>query len=159
MNSETELATFGAGCFWGVEARFRELEGVIDATSGYMGGEPDPSYKLVCTGTTGHAEVVQLKYDPTVVEYESLLNVFFEMHNPTTLNRQGPDRGSQYRSVVFYHSKAQQEAAVKAISKLEQSGRWPNPVVTTVDEVLPFWPAEEYHQRYLEKHGLGHCSI
>lgn len=159
MSSQIELATFGAGCFWGVEARFRELEGVLEATSGYMGGKPNPNYKLVCTGTTGHAEVVQVKYDPAVVEYESLLKLFFEMHNPTTLNRQGPDIGSQYRSVIFYHSRVQQQAALKAISEIDQSGRWPNPVVTTVDEALPFWAAEEYHQRYLEKNGLGHCSI
>ncbi len=159
MSRQTELATFGAGCFWGVEARFREVEGVVEATSGYMGGKPNPNYKLVCTGATGHAEVVQLKYDPSVVEYESLLKLFFEMHNPTTLNRQGPDIGSQYRSVVFYHSQAQKDAALKAISAIDQSGRLPGPVVTTVDEALPFWPAEEYHQRYLEKNGLGHCSI
>lgn len=159
MSSQTELATFGAGCFWGVEARFREMEGVIEATSGYMGGKPNPNYKLVCTGTTGHAEVVQLQYDPAVVKYENLLKLFFDMHNPTTLNRQGPDIGSQYRSVVFYHSEEQRVAAKKAISNIDQSGRWPSPVVTTVDEALPFWPAEEYHQRYLEKHGFGHCSI
>ncbi len=164
MNNKTELATqlatFGAGCFWGVEARFRELEGVLDATSGYMGGEAaDPGYKAVCTGTTGHAEVVQVSFDPQHVSYETLLGLFFEMHNPTTLNRQGPDIGNQYRSVVFFHSDEQETAAHRAIEAVDQSGRWPDPVVTVVQAAMPFWPAEEYHQRYLEKHGLGSCSI
>lgn len=160
MNKEIELATFGAGCFWGVEARFRELEGVLEATSGYMGGtKPEPSYEIVCTGTSGHAEVVQVQFDPEKVEYETLLDLFFNMHNPTTLNRQGPDRGTQYRSVVFYHSSSQQQAAKKAIEDIDRSGRWPQALVTEVQEALPFWPAEEYHQRYLEKHGYGACSI
>jgi len=159
MNSHTELATFGAGCFWGVEARFREVEGVLDATSGYMGGQPDPNYKAVCTGKTGHAEVVQVRFDTDLVSYETLLGLFFDMHNPTTLNRQGPDIGSQYRSVVFFHSKKQEKAAKKAILEIDQGDRWPQPVVTKVEEAMTFWPAEEYHQRYLEKHGLGFCSI
>jgi peptide-methionine (S)-S-oxide reductase len=159
MNKEIELATFGAGCFWGVEARFRELDGVLEATSGYMGGKPEPSYKIVCTGLSGHAEVVQVQFDPEKVEYETLLDLFFNMHNPTTLNRQGPDTGSQYRSVVFYHSSSQQQAAKKAIEDIDRSGRWPQALVTTVDEAVPFWPAEEYHQRYLEKHGRAACSI
>lgn len=159
MNKEIELATFGAGCFWGVEARFRELDGVLDATSGYMGGKPDPSYEIVCTGHSGHAEVVQVQFDPEKVAYETLLDLFFNMHNPTTLNRQGPDMGSQYRSVVFYHSSSQQQAAKKAIEVIDGSGRWPQALVTKVDEAIPFWPAEEYHQRYLEKHGYGACSI
>jgi len=159
MSSQIELATFGAGCFWGVEARFRALEGVLEATSGYMGGQPEPSYRAVCTGTTGHAEVVQLQFDPQLVSYESLLALFFDMHNPTTLNRQGPDIGSQYRSVVFFHSPEQDKAALQAIESIDQSGRWPQPVVTQVEAAIPFWPAEEYHQRYLEKNGLGFCSI
>ena len=159
MSNQTELATFGAGCFWGVEARFRELEGVIEAISGYMGGQPSPSYELVCTGTSGHAEVVQVRYDPALASYESLLSLFFEMHNPTTLNRQGPDIGSQYRSVIFYYSSEQEKSARQMIIELDASDRWPQPVVTRVEKALPFWPAEEYHQRYLEKHGLGHCSI
>lgn len=159
MSNQTELATFGAGCFWGVEARFREKEGVLEATSGYMGGQPNPSYELVCTGTSGHAEVVQVRYDPALVSYQSLLALFFEMHNPTTVNRQGPDIGSQYRSAIFYYSPEQEKAARQAIIELDGSGRWPQPVVTRVEKALPFWPAEEYHQRYLEKHGLGHCSI
>jgi len=160
MNDKTELATFGAGCFWGVEARFREVEGVLEATSGYMGGKvDDPGYEAVCSGNTGHAEVVQVKYDPQCVAYEALLELFFNMHNPTTLNRQGPDIGHQYRSVVFFHSDEQKDAAHRAIEALEASRRWPNPVVTTVEPAQAFWRAEEYHQRYLEKHGLGHCSI
>jgi len=159
MNDKFELATFGAGCFWGVEARFRQLEGVLDATSGYMGGKPEPNYQAICAGGSGHAEVVQLKFDPDRVGYETLLGLFFDMHNPTTLNRQGPDVGDQYRSVVFFHSKEQEAAARQAIIEIDQSGRWPSPVVTVVQEALPFWPAEEYHQRYLEKHGLGSCSL
>jgi len=159
MSKQIQLATFGAGCFWGVEARFREVEGVLDATSGYMGGSSHPSYEAVCSGTTGHAEVVQVQYDARQVSYETLLAMFFEMHNPTTLNRQGPDMGTQYRSVVFFHSAAQESSAHQAIAKVDQSGRWPQAVVTVVQEAMTFWPAEEYHQRYLEKNGLGHCSI
>jgi peptide-methionine (S)-S-oxide reductase len=159
MSDSVELATFGAGCFWGVEARFREVPGVIEATSGYMGGTPNPSYEAVCTGTTGHAEVVQVQFNPGEVDFETLLALFFEMHNPTTLNRQGPDIGSQYRSVVFFHSAAQESAAHKAIGDINQSGRWSQPLVTQVEPAAQFWPAEEYHQRYLEKHGYGACSI
>jgi len=159
MVSQTEFATFGAGCFWGVEAQFRALNGVLDATSGYMGGPANPSYREVCSGITGHAEVVQVQFDAELVSYETLLDLFFEMHNPTTLNRQGPDVGSQYRSVVFFHSADQQKAAHKAIAAIDQSGKWPQAVVTQVQEAMQFWPAEEYHQRYLEKRGLGSCSI
>ena len=159
MSDQFELATFGAGCFWGVEARFRELKGVLDATSGYMGGQPNPTYEAVCSGGSGHAEVVQVRFDPLQLNFETLLALFFEMHNPTTLNRQGPDMGSQYRSVVFFHSAGQQAAARQAIVEIDQSGRWPQPLVTVVQGAMPFWPAEEYHQRYLEKHGLGSCSI
>jgi len=159
MSDQTEIATFGAGCFWSVEARFRAQEGVLEATSGYMGGQPEPDYRTVCTGTTGHAEVVQIEFDPKKVSYETLLELFFGMHNPTTLNRQGPDIGSQYRSAIFFHSADQQETALAAIKALDQSSRWPQPVVTKVEEAMPFWRAEEYHQRYLEKNGLGFCSI
>mgnify|MGYP001816623026 FL=1 len=159
MGDQIELATFGAGCFWGVEARFRELEGVLDATSGYMGGQPNPTYELVCSGTSGHAEVVQVRFDSSKVSYESLLKLFFEMHNPTTLNRQGPDIGSQYRSVVFFHNEGQEKAASNAIRDIDRSGRWPQPLVTVIEEAKMFWPAEEYHQRYLEKNGFGHCAI
>ena len=160
MSSQAELATFGAGCFWGVEARFRELEGVLDATSGYMGGgQAKPSYEAVCRGTTGHAEVVQVRFDMQQVSYKTLLAMFFAMHNPTTVNRQGPDIGSQYRSAVFFHSAEQQKAAQQAILEIDQSGRWSQAVVTEVQKAMPFWPAEEHHQRYLEKHGLGACRI
>jgi len=164
MNEErpeqTDVATFGAGCFWGVEARFRELPGVLDATVGYMGGQvPRPDYQAVCTGTTGHAEVVQVLFNPEQVSYARLLELFFEMHNPTTLNRQGPDVGSQYRSVIFFHSESQQQTARQAISNQNQSGRWQQPLVTQLVAAPEFWPAEEYHQRYLEKNGLGMCPI
>ena len=159
MSDQIELATFGAGCFWGVEARFRALEGVLDATSGYMGGQPQPSYEMVCAGTSGHAEVVQVRFDTELVSYATLLALFFDMHNPTTLNRQGPDIGSQYRSVVFFHSQGQEKAARQAIDQINESKRWSQPVVTRVQMAVQFWPAEEYHQRYLEKHGLGACSI
>ena len=133
---------------------------MLDATSGYMGGgQSNPGYEAVCSGTSGHAEVVQVRFDPEQVSTELLLFAFFDMHNPTTVNRQGPDIGSQYRSAIFFHSVEQEKAAQQAIVDLDQSGRWPNPVVTEVQAAMPFWPAEEYHQRYLEKHGLGACSI
>jgi len=160
MSNQSELATFGAGCFWGVEARFREVPGVLEATSGYMGGHVEqPDYRAVCTGTTGHAEVVQVRFDASQVNYKTLLTLFFSLHNPTTLNRQGPDIGSQYRSVIFYHSESQQLAARKAIDEENNSGRWPQALVTQLETAPAFWPAEEYHQRYLEKNGLGFCSI
>jgi len=160
MNDQHELATFGAGCFWGVEARFRELPGVLDAIAGYMGGQTrQPDYQAVCTGKTGHAEVVQVRYTPEQVSYETLLNLFFAMHNPTTMNRQGPDVGSQYRSVIFFHSAQQQQVATETIEALNESGRWPQPLVTQLVAAPEFWPAEEYHQRYLEKNGRGLCSI
>ncbi len=154
------IATFGAGCFWGVEQRFRELPGVTEATSGYMGGAiQEPTYRGVCSGNTGHAEVVQVRFDPDKLAYETLLTLFFDMHNPTTINRQGPDIGSQYRSVVFFHDDDQHRAAREAIIELERSGRWSQPVVTQVVAADTFWRAEEYHQRYLEKNGLGMCAI
>jgi len=160
MSTSTQLASFGAGCFWGVEARFREVQGVMDATVGYMGGAlAQPDYRTVCSGASGHAEVVQLSYDPQQLDYETLLTVFFDMHNPTTLNRQGPDMGTQYRSVIFYHSPEQQTLALKAVADADASGRWQQPVVTRVEKAPTFWPAEEYHQRYLEKNGLGVCHL
>jgi len=160
MSDQTQLASFGAGCFWGVEARFRALPGVLDATAGYMGGQiPQPGYEAVCTGRTGHAEVVQVRYDLEQVSYEALLALFFEMHNPTTLNRQGPDVGSQYRSVVFFHSDSQRQIAATTIAALDASDRWNQPVVTQLVAAPEFWPAEEYHQRYLDKNGYGFCSI
>jgi len=160
MSGLLESATFGAGCFWGVEARFREVKGVKEATSGYMGGQTSqPAYREVCSGASGHAEVVEVKFDPEVCDYKTLLDLFFTMHNPTTLNRQGPDVGSQYRSSIFFHSPQQQAMALASIAEIDQSGKWKDPVVTTVEAAMPFWRAEEYHQRYLEKNGLGHCSI
>jgi peptide-methionine (S)-S-oxide reductase len=155
-----KTASFAAGCFWGVEARFREVPGVVDAVSGYMGGHAEnPTYKQVCTGDTGHAETVQVTYDDDEVDYASLLEVFFDMHNPTTRNRQGPDVGSQYRSAVFWHDAEQKEAAERKIRDLDASGKWPKPVVTEVTRAGTFWRAEEYHQRYLEKHGGGYCHV
>ena len=155
-----QTASFAAGCFWGVEARFRETSGVIDAVSGYMGGHIDnPTYKQVCAGDTGHAEAVQVTFDDQQVSYRDLLDVFFDMHNPTTLNRQGPDFGSQYRSAIFWHSEEQRDAAQEIIREVDASGAWPNPVVTQVAEAGEFWRAEEYHQRYFEKNGGGFCHV
>jgi len=147
-----EKATFGAGCFWGVEARFRKIKGVIEAVVGYSGGKTkNPTYKDVCTDKTGHAEVVQVTYDPSIVSYEELLEVFWNIHNPTTLNRQGWDIGTQYRSVVFYNSEEQKERALKLKEKLDKSGRYKNPIVTEIIPASEFYKAEEYHQRYYEK--------
>lgn len=157
---QTELATFGAGCFWGVEIAFRQIPGVLDALAGYSGGTmPNPTYEDVCSDRTGHAEVVQVTFDPSRVSYDRLLDVFFTSHDPTQLNRQGPDVGRQYRSAIFYHSEAQREAAEAAKRKWEASGRWKRPVVTEVAPAGPFWKAEEYHQRYLEKRGLASCHV
>lgn len=148
-----EKATFGAGCFWGVEARFRKVEGVIDAISGYSGGHAkDPTYKEVCTDKTGHAEVVQVTYDPSIVSYEDLLEIFWNIHNPTTLNRQGWDVGTQYRSVVFYDNEEQKEKAIRLKEKLDKSGKYKKPIVTEIVPLKEFYRAEEYHQKYYEKH-------
>lgn len=156
----TELATFGAGCFWGVEATFRNVTGVKDAAVGYLGGSMEnPTYKDVCTGRTGHAEVVQLVYDPSQVSYEKLLDVFWENHNPTTLNRQGPDVGTQYRSAIFYHSEEQKRAAEESKAKQSASGRFSRPIVTEITPATTFYKAEDYHQRYLEKRGLASCHV
>jgi peptide-methionine (S)-S-oxide reductase len=155
-----QTASFAAGCFWGVEARFREVPGVLDAVSGYMGGHAEnPNYKQVCSGDTGHAEAVQVTFDDEQVSYAELLDLFFEMHNPTTLNRQGPDFGSQYRSVAFWRDPQQREQIEQKISELNASGKWPDPVVTQVVPAARFWRAEEYHQRYFEKNGGGYCHI
>jgi peptide-methionine (S)-S-oxide reductase len=157
---QTELATFGAGCFWGVEIAFRQIPGVLDALAGYSGGTmPNPTYEDVCSDRTGHAEVVQVTFDPSRVSYDRLVDVFFTSHDPTQLNRQGPDVGRQYRSAIFYHSEAQREAAEAAKRKWEASGRWKRPVVTEISPAGPFWKAEEYHQRYLEKRGLASCHV
>ena len=156
----TEKATFGAGCFWGVEETFRNIPGVTATAVGYAGGpKENPSYEDVCTDRTGHAEVVDLDFDPALVSYDKLLDVFFANHNPTTRNRQGPDVGRQYRSVIFYHSPQQKAAAEAAKAKLEKSGRYAQPVVTEIEPAPKFWRAEEYHQRYLQKRGQTHCAI
>ena len=154
------IATFGAGCFWGVEAAFRQLAGVTGTAVGYLGGTlENPSYQDVCTGATGHAEVVQVEYDPAKVSFDDLLNVFWTNHDPTTLNRQGPDVGTQYRSAIFFHS-AEQEAAAKASKEsVQQSGKFRRPIITEITSASAFYRAEEYHQQYLEKRGLSHCHI
>jgi peptide-methionine (S)-S-oxide reductase len=151
-------ATFGAGCFWGVESAFRELKGVTDAAVGYMGGTlANPTYQDVCTDRTGHAEVVQLDYDPQQISYEQLLRAFFDLHDPTTLNRQGPDYGKQYRSVIFFHDAEQEREAQKIKDELDLSGRFPRKIVTQIAPASDFWRGEEYHQRYFEKHGIAAC--
>ncbi len=150
-------ATFGAGCFWGVEATFRKVAGVRSALVGYSGGSfENPSYEDVCSGKTGHAEVVQLEYDPSEASYEDLLEVFWSCHDPTTVNRQGPDIGTQYRSAVFFHDTDQESAAITFKEKLQSSGRYSSPIVTEITPAEAFYPAEDYHQRYLEKRGLSH---
>jgi peptide-methionine (S)-S-oxide reductase len=154
----TDKATFGAGCFWGVEVAFRNVDGVANALAGYEGGTLDnPSYEDVCSGTTGHAEVVEVEYDPEKVSYDKLLDVFWDNHDPTTLNRQGPDVGSQYRSAIFFHSPEQREAAIA--SKQRRQAQLDRPIVTEITPASGFWPAEDYHQRYLEKRGLATCKI
>jgi peptide-methionine (S)-S-oxide reductase len=151
-----EKATFGAGCFWGVEATFRRLAGVVSTQVGYAGGTtPRPTYEDVCTGRTGHAEAVEVTFDPAVISYRDLLNLFWENHDPTTLNRQGPDFGAQYRSVIFFHS-PEQEAAARG-SLAEAQGRFRRPIVTQIVPAAEFWRAEEYHQQYLEKRGAAQC--
>jgi peptide-methionine (S)-S-oxide reductase len=154
----TEKATFGGGCFWGVEIAFRNVPGVVDTAVGYEGGTKEsPSYEDVCTDRTGHAEVVQVEYDPSEVSYEELLDTFWDVHDPTQMNRQGPDVGSQYRSVVFFHSPEQQEQALASKARIQaQSDR---PVVTEIVPAEPFWRAEDYHQQYLVKRGLASCRI
>ena len=156
----SEKATFAAGCFWGVESAFRQVPGVLDAAVGYSGGSfPDPTYEDVCTGRTGHAESVEVEFDPARVSYDQLLDVFWENHDPTTLNRQGPDVGTQYRSAIFFHNPEQEKAATESKARLDASGRFRRPIVTEIAPASQFWRAEDYHQRYLEKRGLAHCKI
>jgi peptide-methionine (S)-S-oxide reductase len=155
-----DKATFAAGCFWGVEAAFRAVPGVLATTVGYTGGSfPDPTYKDVCSGRTGHAEAVEVEFDPARVSYQDLLRVFWENHDPTTLNRQGPDVGSQYRSAIFYQTPAQQTAALASKEELERSGAHRRPIVTEILAAAPFYRAEDYHQQYLEKRGQATCRI
>jgi peptide-methionine (S)-S-oxide reductase len=155
-----ETATFGAGCFWGVEVRFQQEPGVTETAVGYEGGKLDnPTYKDVCTDRTGHAEVVEVKFDPAKVSYQRLLDLFFELHDPTQLNRQGPDWGAQYRSVIFFHSPEQEAFAKATIARLTEQKAFKKPIVTQVVPAESFWRAEEYHQKYLEKRGAVSCHI
>jgi len=155
-----EKATFAAGCFWGVEAAFRQIKGVVSTQVGYTGGRTsNPSYEDVCTDRTGHAEAVEVTYDPARVKYDDLLNVFWTNHDPTTANRQGPDVGEQYRSAIFFHSSTQEAAAKASRAHLEAAHRFKKPIVTQILAAGPFYRAEDYHQQYLEKRGLSVCHI
>jgi len=155
-----EKATFGAGCFWGVEAEFRKVPGVISTRVGYAGGHlPNATYKQVCSGTTGHAEVCEVTFDPSKVSYQALLDVFWHEHDPTQVNRQGPDIGEQYRSVIFFHSPEQEAAARASKQALEASHAFRRPIATVIEPAGPFYEAEDYHQQYLEKRGLAHCNL
>lgn len=156
-----KIATFGAGCFWGVEDTFRQIDGVTDVAVGYAGGTTErPTYEAVCTDKTGHAEVVEVTYDPTQVSYEKLLDIFWKNHNPTTLNRQGPDHGTQYRSAIFFHDEAQKIAAETSKNALVASGAWKDPIVTEITPAGAFWRAEDYHQQYFAKRGIrGTCHL
>lgn len=156
----TQKATFGAGCFWGVESAFRQIAGVSDAAVGYMGGHLDhPTYQDVCTDRTGHVEVCQVTFDPAQLSYEKLVEDFFKLHDPTQRNRQGPDIGVQYRSVIFFHEATQETIANTVKARLDVSGRYTRPIATAIEKAEAFWRAEEYHQRYFEKHGLPSCHI
>jgi peptide-methionine (S)-S-oxide reductase len=156
----TELATFAAGCFWGVEVKFRMIPGVVDALVGYSNGHTEnPTYKDVCTDETGHAEVVQVEFDPEKVKYETLVDAFWHLHDPTQVNRQGPDFGKQYRSAIFTHSPEQEEIAKKSKAALEASKKFQRPIATEITPARKFYRAEEYHQRYLEKRGMASCHI
>jgi peptide-methionine (S)-S-oxide reductase len=153
MAQETKVATFGAGCFWHVEAAFAALDGVVSTQVGYMGGNvPNPTYEMVCSDRTGHAEVVHVEYDPEQISYDQLLEVYWDLHDPTSLNRQGPDVGTQYRSVIFFHDAEQERAARAAVRELEASGRYHRPIVTEIVAAGPFYRAEEYHQQYFARH-------
>lgn len=159
-NGDAMKATFGAGCFWGVEAAYRQIPGVLSTAVGYLGGTlENPTYHDVCSGRTGHAEVVEVEYDPSRLTYDDLLTVFWENHDPTTLNRQGPDVGAQYRSAIFYHDDEQKEAAIKSKDERDKSGRYRRPIVTEITPATEFYMAEDYHQQYLEKRGLSSCHI
>lgn len=156
----SQTASFAVGCFWGVEEIFRAVKGVTYTAVGYMGGTTErPTYEQVCTGETGHAETVQVTYDPSEVVYEKLLKIFWENHDPTQVNRQGPDTGPQYRSIIFYHTPEQKAAAEKSMTELEASGKFVKPIATVIVPAATFWRAEEYHQRYLENKGLGTCHV
>jgi peptide-methionine (S)-S-oxide reductase len=155
-----EKATFGAGCFWGVEAAFRHVDGVFDTAAGYLGGSKEnPTYEDVCGDETGHVEVVEVTFDPDRVSYEQLLDVFWQIHDPTTPGRQGPDVGSQYRSAIFTHSAEQEAAARASLARAQASGRFSRLIVTEITAASTFWRAEDYHQRYLERRGMASCHI
>jgi len=159
-DSNTQLATFAAGCFWGVEETFRQLDGVLDTQVGYIGGhKDDPTYQEVCSKGTGHAEAVEVEYDPETISYEALLEVFWNAHDPTQVNRQGPDVGSQYRTAIFVHSPEQEKAAQASKEALDASGKLNAPVATEIAEAETFWRAEDYHQKYLAKRGMSSCAI
>ena len=152
------VATFGAGCFWGVELTFQKTKGVTSTSVGYSGGTThNPTYEEVCTGRSGHAEVVQVEFDPSIVSYEELLDVLWGCHDPTTLNRQGPDRGTQYRSAIYYHSPEQEASAIASKVKADKAGRFSSPIVTEITSASEYYMAEDYHQKYLEKRGMGSC--
>jgi len=158
--SKAEKATFGAGCFWGVEAAFRKVNGVSSTSVGYLGGAMvNPSYEDVCTGATGHAEVVEVRYNPALVSYDDLLRVFWENHDPTQMNRQGADIGTQYRSAIFYHHETQKSKADNSLENEQSSGKYRQPIVTAISPATIFYKAEDYHQQYLEKRGLASCSV
>jgi peptide-methionine (S)-S-oxide reductase len=160
MTKKLQKATFGAGCFWHVEEDFRTVKGVKETVVGFMGGDVEnPSYEQVCTHTTGHAEVVQITYDPDEISFEELVEIFWKIHDPTQLNRQGPDVGDQYRSVIFFHTKEQEKIAKKSKEKLEKSGRLNKPIATQIVPASDFWRAEDYHQKYLQKRGLKTCPF
>ena len=161
MNNNLETATLGGGCFWCLEAIYKELKGVLSVESGYAGGHvQNPTYKQVCTGNTGHAEVVQIQYNPTIITFKDLLNVFFTIHDPTTLNRQGADIGTQYRSVIFYHNETQRKIGESSIKELEQKNLWENPIVTEITPFQMFFRAEDYHQDYyINNSNQPYCQV
>ena len=161
MNRKIEIVTLGGGCFWCLEAVYDQLEGVLDVVSGYAGGHiPNPDYESVCNETTGHAEVVQVTFDPAEISFKEILEIFFTTHDPTTLNRQGADVGTQYRSAIFYHSKEQKTKAEQVITEIEAAEIWPNPIVTEITSLDTFYPAEDYHQEYFQRNPYqGYCQI
>jgi peptide-methionine (S)-S-oxide reductase len=160
-DGKMEVATLGGGCFWCIEAAFNKIRGVVNVESGYAGGElASPTYEQVCTGTTGHAEVVQVTFDPDIISFEEILEIFFTAHDPTTLNRQGADVGSQYRSVIFYHNEKQRKVAEQVIAELGASKVWDNPIVTQIEPFKNFYKAEEYHRKYFSRHPeAAYCRV
>ena len=161
MNTPTQITTLGGGCFWCLEAVYDQLEGVLDVVSGYAGGHvPHPDYEAVCRGTTGHAEVVQIKFDPAVISFREILEIFFTIHDPTTLNRQGADVGTQYRSEIFYHTEEQKVTAEQVIAEITAAKIWLNPIVTAISALDMFYPAEDYHQEYFQRNPYqGYCQV